>query len=74
VAGNNCVLFTASDAFLRDLHVIVPEDCTASINPTDNEFALRQMRDVLHAVTTASTDLDLGRLRRSDPPDPRDGA
>jgi nicotinamidase-related amidase len=64
VAGNSCVLFTASDAFMRDYHLIVPSDCCASIDPADNEHALRQIRDVLHADTTPSTDLDLERLRR----------
>jgi hypothetical protein len=42
----------------------VPSDCCASIDPADNEHALRQIRDVLHADTTPSTDLDLERLRR----------
>src|SRR3712207_156817 len=68
LAGNNCVLFTASDAFLRDFHIIVPEDCSASIDPTDNEHALRQMREILHADTTPSTELNLERLRRGVPP------
>lgn len=63
IAGNSCVLFTANDAFMRDFHVIVPSDCVASINPADNAYALRQMRDVLGADTTPSTDLDLGSLR-----------
>jgi hypothetical protein len=35
----------------------------ASIDPADNEYALRQMREVLHADTTPSTDLDLKTLR-----------
>src|SRR6266513_217743 len=43
IAGNNCVLFTAADAFLRDYYLVVPSDCTASINPEDNAFALKQM-------------------------------
>jgi len=30
VAGNNCVLFTAHDAYLRDFRIIVPSDCVAS--------------------------------------------
>jgi nicotinamidase-related amidase len=58
------VLFTASDAFLRDYHTFVPEDCTVSIEAEDNVYALRQMRDLLAADTTPSTELDLERLRR----------
>ena len=64
LAGNNCVLFTASDAFLRDFHIVVPSDCSASIDASDNEHALRQMREILHADTTPSRELDLERLRR----------
>jgi nicotinamidase-related amidase len=63
IAGNSCVLFTANDAFMRDYHLLVPSDCVASIDPADNAYALRQMRDVLGADTTPSTDLDLGSLR-----------
>lgn len=63
IAGNSCVLFTASDAFMRDYHLFVPSDCVASIDPADNEYALRQMREVLKADITPSTELDLETLR-----------
>lgn len=63
IAGNSCVLFTASDAFLRDYFLVVPSDCTASIDPEDNAYALKQMREVLDADTTPSTELDLDTLR-----------
>src|SRR5215213_4669244 len=63
-AGNSCVLFTASDAFMRDYHLFVPSDCCVSIDPEDNEYALRQIREVLHADTTPSTELDLKKLPR----------
>jgi len=63
IAGNSCVLFTASDAFLRDYYLMVPSDCTASIDPEDNAYALKQMREVLDADTRPSTDLDLESLR-----------
>jgi nicotinamidase-related amidase len=49
LAGNNCVLFTANDAYMRDYKLIIPADCTASINQKDNHNALRQMQDVLKA-------------------------
>ena len=42
----------------------MPEDCTVSIEADDNVYALRQMRDLLAADTTPSTELDLARLRR----------
>jgi nicotinamidase-related amidase len=62
IAGNSCVLFTASDAFMRDFHLFVPADCVASIDQQDNEYALRQMQRVLHADITPSTNLNLAQL------------
>lgn len=64
MAGNVCVLFTANDAFMRDFHLIVPADCVASIEEADNTYALQQMRDLLGADITPSTELDLGGLAR----------
>jgi len=62
VATDNCVLFTASDAYMRDLTVVVPEDCVAAIEPTRQEYALAQMRNALKADTRPSTELDLEAL------------
>lgn len=33
VADDNCVLFTAADAYMRNLEVGVPADCVVSIDP-----------------------------------------
>ena len=63
VAGNICVLFTAQDAFLRDLHLVVPSDCVASNDEQTNRFALDHMRTVLKANTSPSTELDLEQLK-----------
>ena len=62
VAGNICILFTASDAFMRDYHLVIPSDCVASIDPEDNRIALEQMKKVLKADITPSTELDLRAL------------
>src|SRR5690606_37906653 len=40
IAGDSCVLQTASDAYMRDYRLIVPRDCTASIDAAGNEAAL----------------------------------
>ena len=66
VAGNVCVLFTAQDAFLRDLHLVVPSDCVASNDEATNRFALDHMRTILKADTTPSDELDLERLTKQD--------
>ena len=62
VAGNNCVLFTANDAYLRDYRVVAPSDGLASESKKDSERALHQMRHVLKASTPSVEQLDLRRL------------
>jgi nicotinamidase-related amidase len=62
IATDNCVLFTAGDAYLRDMEVVVPEDCSAAIDPARHAAALGQMRVTLKADTRPSTELDLGAL------------
>jgi nicotinamidase-related amidase len=64
IAGNICILFSANDAYMRDLDVIVPSDCVASNSEEENRHALEQMRDVLKADITPSTALDLEALLR----------
>lgn len=59
-AGNNCVLFTANDAYLRDYKLIIPADCIASIRNIDNDNALHQMQEVLKADVRPSADVDFG--------------
>jgi len=62
-AGNNCVLFTANDAYMRDYQLIIPADCTASNTPEDNENALQQMQHVLKADIKPSTQIDFAAYR-----------
>ena len=49
MAGNICVLFTANDAYMRDLRLIVPSDCTASNTTEENKYALNQMKQIMKA-------------------------
>jgi nicotinamidase-related amidase len=55
LAGNICVLFTANDAYQRDLKVVVPADCTASNTADANRAAIAFMADVLKADVREST-------------------
>jgi nicotinamidase-related amidase len=57
LTADNCVLFTASDAYLRDFRIVVPPDCVASIDPAHTRHALEHMRRVLKADLTPSTEL-----------------
>ena len=65
IAGNNCVLFTANDAYMRDFKLFVPSDCVVSNTVDDNEYALKQMREVLKAEVCQSSELDLSSLAGS---------
>ena len=62
ITTDNCVLFTAYDAYMRDLEVIVPRDCVASSDPAQHRSALAQMRRVLKARTEPQASVDLERL------------
>lgn len=65
MAANICVLFTANDAYMRDLHLAVPSDCVASNTEEENRHALDQMRKVLKADTRPSTELSFDALKRA---------
>ena len=65
IAGNNCVLFTANDAYMRDYRLFVPRDCVASNTEEENEQALAQMASVLKADVRPAAALDLAALRGS---------
>jgi nicotinamidase-related amidase len=64
LTGDICVLFTANDAYMRDLHLVVPADCVASQDPDENRHALRHMARVLKADIRPSTALNLHALKR----------
>jgi nicotinamidase-related amidase len=64
-ATDMCVLFTASDAYLRDLNIIVPPDCSAAASTENHEGALEHMARVLHVDTTPSIDIDFDDLLKS---------
>ena len=64
-ATDMCVLFTASDAYLRDLDIIVPPDCSAAETTEHHQGALDHMSRVLHVKTTPSTEIDFTELIES---------
>ena len=67
VSTNSCVLFTAGDAYMRDMELVVPRDCVAACNDQEHCFAMEQMKTMLKADTTASTELNLAELARCAP-------
>ncbi|MCA1579544.1 MAG: cysteine hydrolase [Acidobacteria bacterium] len=62
IAGNNCVLFTANDAYMRDFKLFIPADCVVSNTEEENRHALKQMETVLKADTTIAADVDLQKI------------
>ena len=63
IAGNICVLFTANDAYMRDLKIFAPRDCIVSNTAAENDAALGQIENVLKGNVTESTRLKF-RARR----------
>jgi len=59
---DRCVLFTASDAYMRDLHLFVPEDCCAAQSDAQHDQAIDMIERVLDADTRSSDEIDFSRL------------
>ena len=65
IAGNICVLYTANDAYMRDLKIFAPADCIVSNTTADNDHALRQIQTVLKGNITESTRLAFRSARQA---------
>lgn len=63
VSTNSCVLFTANDAYMRDIELVVPEDCVAACNAKEHTFAMEQLKNMLKADVRPSTEIDFKRGR-----------
>ena len=55
IAADNCVLFTASDAYLRKYELWVPADCVVAERDADRHTALAHMQRVLKARTAPTS-------------------
>jgi nicotinamidase-related amidase len=62
IAGDNCVLFSANDAYMRELKLLIPSDCVASNTENENRHALELMQKVVKADIRPSTEIDLDGL------------
>lgn len=63
IAADNCVLFTANDAYIRDFNLWVPADCVASISKKNNLLALKQMQQLLKANISPSSKINFKKLK-----------
>lgn len=62
ISADSCILFTANDAYVRDLELFIPADCVASGDETHKREALAYMQRVLKADIRPAAALDLSRL------------
>jgi nicotinamidase-related amidase len=62
IVTDMCVLFSASDAHMRDFHLVVPNDCSAAETSRDHQRALALMKMNFDAKIGASRSLDLKAL------------
>lgn len=65
VSTNSCVLFTANDAYMRDLELCVPRDCVAACNDLEQDFAINHMKCMLNADVSPSHEIDFQHLARA---------
>jgi nicotinamidase-related amidase len=59
-SGDMCVLATAFGAHMRDYRLAIPADCTASIDPHENERALAYASRVFGADVRPGAEVELG--------------
>lgn len=67
LSTNSCVLFTANDAYMRDLQLMVPRDCVAACSSQEQENAIEEMQTMLKADVSLSTELDIDSLGKHSP-------
>lgn len=65
LTGDNCVLFTANDAYLRDFHLIIPSDCVTSYREKENRQALQMMKRLLKADIRPSNQIRFPQRARA---------
>ncbi len=60
-AADNCVLFTAADAYMRDYRLVIPRDCIGAQTTEAHARAVRTMTELFDAETGSSSGLRLSR-------------
>jgi nicotinamidase-related amidase len=65
VSSNQCVLFTANDAYVRDFELAIPRDCISARTADDTRLARKYFETVLGADTKRSTAIRVRRARQA---------
>lgn len=63
-ATDNCILFTAHDAYLRGFRLVIARDAVAAESPVRQRNALAVMRQTMKADVRDADAIDLARLVR----------
>lgn len=59
LTSHQCILFTATDAYVREYELIIPRDCIAAMQPEQTRAALAIFRTALKANTNVSSRVQL---------------
>ena len=62
-AGDICIVFTASDAHMREYDLVIPGDCVASQDLKENGRVLAYLHRVVEADISSSSELNLADLK-----------
>ena len=63
VATDQCILFTAAEAYVRNYALVIPQDCVASVNPKDTKLALSYLKRVMKADVRQAAHVAFKRSR-----------
>jgi len=64
IATDSCVLATAIDADMRDLHIIIAQDCVAAMTPQRHTRALAELRETFDVRTVDGADIDFAAIAK----------
>ncbi len=63
VAADQCILFTAADAYVHNYALVIPADCVAAVNPQDAKLSLRYFKRVMKADVRQAARVQFSRAR-----------
>lgn len=58
---NSCILYTAHDAIMRNLRIIIPKDCCAARTAREHKQAIEHIGAMADARVVLSSSLRLGK-------------
>ena len=61
-SAQQCILFTAIDAYVRDYQLCIPTDCLVALNERERRFSRYFFQNVLRAPQASSTSIRLAAM------------